>query len=446
MKSLPTRENEANEYKQSVSELKDGLISLAAMLNANRKGNLYIGVDDRGMSTNRLKLTNGIERDIKRAFKEHFDPYIVPNIKEISLQSGTAIQIYVSGNDTPYSAYGISKFRVGASNENMPKNKYRQLIEEEIAKEWESKLSKYSIKDLNNKTFNSYLKSIIRNKRLKLDNKSPSIVLRKLGLLNGNKLLNAGAVMFVDKTNIKCQVAEFNGTNKTNVNHIDEFEGNIIENIDNINAYINRHTIGKTIMPKSVNEHRIEITELPQNALREALFNSFVHKNYVWDKTSNQVGIYWDRVEIFNPGTYISKFSITDYAHGKGISVLRNKLIANAFYRSGDIETWASGIKRIYDECKSRNIRVTFDDKNPIGFTVIFWRNIPKSQLQNSGFDSITKSIIRYVNDNKSINKIQTMELLNYPERKAKYILAKLVKYGYLKIKGKTNKLVYVLP
>jgi ATP-dependent DNA helicase RecG len=292
MKRLLTRENEVNEYKLSISELKEGLISLAAMLNANNMGNLYIGINDKGESTNRLKLTDGIERDIKRAFKEHFNPYVIPNIKEVTIQSGVAIHVYVSGHDAPYSAYGISKFRVGASNEIMPKNKYKQLVEEEIAEEWEAKPSKYSIKDLNTKTFNSYLKSIIKNKRLNLDNQSPLIVLKKLGLLKGNKLLNAGAAIFVDNTKIKCQVAEFNGTDKTYISHVDEFEGNIIENINNINGYINRHTIGKTIMPNSINEHRTEVSELPQKALREALFNSFVHKNYVWDKTQNQVAIY----------------------------------------------------------------------------------------------------------------------------------------------------------
>jgi len=58
---------------------------------------------------------------------------------------------------------------------------------------------------------------------------------------------------------------------------------------------------------------------------------------------------------------------------GRGRSILRNPLIAETMYKSEDIEKWASGLKRIYDECRTAGVKVGFETIS-MGFLVTFYR------------------------------------------------------------------------
>lgn len=97
---------------------------------------------------------------------------------------------------------------------------------------------------------------------------------------------------------------------------------------------------------------RKEIPELPVRAISEAIGNSLCHRDYSIPK-GNEVAIFKNRVEIFNPGFFPDGIQPEDYFHGLEHSVLRNPMIAETMFRSKDIERWGSGIKRINDECAS---------------------------------------------------------------------------------------------
>ncbi|MBU4477536.1 MAG: hypothetical protein KKH34_00335 [Candidatus Omnitrophica bacterium] len=76
---------------------------------------------------------------------------------------------------------------------------------------------------------------------------------------------------------------------------------------------------------------------------------------------------------MYNPGTFPDELDPQDFVEGDGYSVLRNPLIAETMYKSEDIEKWASGLKRIYDECTAVGIKVEFK-RVKTGFVVSFHR------------------------------------------------------------------------
>ncbi|HEN20457.1 MAG TPA: transcriptional regulator, partial [Desulfobacteraceae bacterium] len=104
---------------------------------------------------------------------------------------------------------------------------------------------------------------------------------------------------------------------------------------------------------------RKEIPEIPVEAIREAIGNSLCHREYTNPK-GNEVAIFKDRIEIYNPGQFPDEIEPEDFIKGRGHSILRNPLIAETMFRSEDIEKWASGIKRIYDECTVAGVKVEF--------------------------------------------------------------------------------------
>lgn len=116
---------------------------------------------------------------------------------------------------------------------------------------------------------------------------------------------------------------------------------------------------------------RVEIPEIPLEAIREALINSLIHRDFKNPK-SNEIAIYKDRIEIFNPGEFPEGFKPEDFIEGQG-SIPRNPLIANTLYLSKDIEKWGSGFRRITEACAEANVKVKFEIRKN-GFMVIFYR------------------------------------------------------------------------
>lgn len=87
------------------------------------------------------------------------------------------------------------------------------------------------------------------------------------------------------------------------------------------------------------------VTEIPEEAFREAVANALVHRT--WDVNSQiKISMFNDRVEITSPGGLPQGLTKEEYLSGQ-ISILRNPIIANVFYRLGLIEQFGTGIRRI---------------------------------------------------------------------------------------------------
>lgn len=105
------------------------------------------------------------------------------------------------------------------------------------------------------------------------------------------------------------------------------------------------------------------IDKIPEKAFREAIANALVHR--AWDvNASIKVSMYEDRIEISSPGGLPSELSEEEYLNGQ-ISILRNPIIGNVFFRLKYIEKFGTGILRInyaYEESVKKPIYKVFDN------------------------------------------------------------------------------------
>lgn len=99
---------------------------------------------------------------------------------------------------------------------------------------------------------------------------------------------------------------------------------------------------------------RTDTYELPTEAIREAIVNAMTHKNFL-DRSCVQVAVYDDRVEITSPGMLYGGLTIEQIKEGG--SKIRNRCIAEVFSRMKIIESWGTGIKRMFSSCKEYGIR-----------------------------------------------------------------------------------------
>jgi ATP-dependent DNA helicase RecG len=106
------KESETVELKKSTSELKEAVISIAAMLNKHGKGTVYFGIKDDGTAIGQQAGKETL-RDVAQAIAERIEPKIFPRIKTTSIQGKTCVKVEFEGAQSPYFAYGRAYTRGG---------------------------------------------------------------------------------------------------------------------------------------------------------------------------------------------------------------------------------------------------------------------------------------------------------------------------------------------
>jgi ATP-dependent DNA helicase RecG len=195
-------------------------------------------------------------------------------------------------------------------------------------------------------------------------------ILNRLGLMPGGEPNNTAIAMFGKNPQLEIQMAVFATDVKHTFIDIDRANGTINQLVDIGEQYIRRNTRWRVVRDGS--PQRTEVPEVPMDAVREALLNSYVHRDAGIPQI-NEIAIYSNRIEIYNPGTFPEGLTPEDYINGSESSVQRNPLLAEIMYYSKDIERFGTGLQKIAKECEGAGVRYGFKC-GKLGFTVIFYR------------------------------------------------------------------------
>lgn len=364
------KESEILELKKSTSELKEGIISIAAILNKHGKGILYFGINDDG-SVIGQQTGKSTVKDISKSIADHIDPKIFPDITVQQIKGKNCIVIEFNGHEGLYSAYGRFYLRAGEEDRKLSTKEIGYLVEKKknYVYSWGAEVSETSLSEVDVPALRSFIKRGKDAGRIVFPFDSTTNVLTKLHLVKGTKLLNAGRALFCKDNSIEVQAAIFAGKEKITFLDIQSFHGNLFELIDKSEGYVKEHINWRADLSGS---QRLEIPEIPVRAIKEAIINSLCHRDFSNPK-SNEIAIYRNRIEIFNPGQFPHEYSPEDFVKGNLPSVPLNPLVAEILYLSEDIEKWGSGLRRITEDCKLAKVKVSFT-KIKSGFVVTFYR------------------------------------------------------------------------
>lgn len=196
--------------------------------------------------------------------------------------------------------------------------------------------------------------------------------LASLHLLDGDSMTNAADVLFCDSRHIELKMGILESHARTEILDLHQEKGTVFDLIDKAETYILNNTRRRFIIDDV--GPRKEVPELPPAAIREGLVNAYVHRD--WTRNACvQVDVFYDSVEIYSPGWFIEGQSPEAHLYeGDTSSDTRNKLIAETVFRSGDMETYGTGIGRIKDKCDEDGVRVEYV-KVPSGTKLVFHRN-----------------------------------------------------------------------
>ena len=235
---------------------------------------------------------------------------------------------------------------------------------------------------------------------------------------------------------MEVQAAVFASKDKITFLDIQKFNGNLFSLRAQSEEYIKAHIMWRADMSES---RRKEIPEIPVRAFSEAIGNSLCHRDYSNPK-GNEIAIFKDRLEIYNPGTFPEDLNPEDFFKGEAHSILRNPLIAETMYKSEDIEKWASGLKRIHEECEASHVKVEFR-RVKTGFVVCFFR--PKWDEGDGlverlveGLVGNQKKIIKLIKDNSAISKKELSHKIGISTTAIDKNISQLKKKGLLRRVG----------
>jgi ATP-dependent DNA helicase RecG len=394
------KENEVLEFKKTTGELNEGVISMAAILNKHGGGELYFGVRSDGIPLG-MDISDKTLRDVSQAVGNHLEPRIYPEISEVYIDGKSCIHVAFSGDKAPYLAFGRPYIRVADEDRQMSAAELEKFILQKNAGKdvWDSEWSAKTVKDVDEDVLKEYLDRANRAGRIHFTYTTREEVLNKLSVTNGEKLNNAAYILFCGSPMLEVQMAIFAGTERLTFNDIVRKSGSVLSLAKTAETYIRNYIRWRVEFNGSL--QREEIPEIPMDAVREALVNSFCHRDFR-SSQNNEVTLYKDRVEIYNPGTFPEGLTPRDFIKGIERSVPRNPVLAQLMYYSRDIEHFGTGLKRITKECDEAGVKVEFQMLKK-GFAVVFYR--PDEDYGTSGKNSKETNDVS-INDslNVSIN------------------------------------------
>lgn len=175
--------------------------------------------------------------------------------------------------------------------------------------------------------------------------------------------------------------------------------------------------------------YRKKIELIPEEAFREALANALIHRS--WDINARiRVAMFNDRIEISSPGGLPNGMTLDEYLHGM-ISLRRNPIIRNVFYRLGIVEIFGTGILRI-NHAYENSIRKPIYNVSANSIQIILPLYDANFTIEDNQ-SVIYKVLSKY--ENMSISDI--LPHVPFGRSKTKELLKKMENEGIVKVVGK---------
>ena len=431
---MEKRESETIEFKKSTSELKEAIISLSSMLNKSGYGTVYFGIKNDG-SIYGQEIGKNTTSDISKAIKIYLKPRVTPKIEILDKNHKKIIKVYAEGEDTPYSAYDRYYVRSDDEDIQMTNSQLENFFLNKTYdySKWEKQVTDYGVDDIDEDLLIKYVNKGLESGRINFLYRDAKTTLKKLELLSGNKLNNAGFYLFSNKKPLLLKLATYPTDERIRFSDLKQFHGNIFECIDEAVKYVTNNIHWSADI---IGMERIETPEIPFEAFREIIINSFVHMR-VNPTSSNEIYITPTKIHIYNPGSFVPGTDPMMFANGEQGSMIRNPLIATVLYYNKTIDAFGTGFERVFKLCK--NIKYEYKN-NQFGFTFEFFRqnnNYSKNNLKENESlnNSLTKDELKIIEliKSKKCNKDEMAVYINKSKATVNRIIKSLTEKGLIK-------------
>lgn len=416
-------------------------------------GKLYIGVQDDGTVVG-LNDPDGVALQISNMVRDAIKPDVTMFLHYETLEEDGKKVVVVDvqrGTDRPY--YIAKKgmrpegvyVRQGYSSVPATDTAIRRMIKETDGDRFEA------MRSLNQELTFKTTKKEFQLREVEFGPQQ----MRTLRLIDNDGLYTNLALLLSDQGIHTIKVAVFQGTDQTIFKDRREFTGSLMQQMNEVYDFIDFRNQTRATIKRL---HRIDVRDYPEIAVREALLNLLVHRDYSFS-ASALISIYTNRIEFVSIGGLMPGIDLEDIM--VGISVCRNQNLANVFYRLQLIEAYGTGMGKIMKAYEGMEEKPTIETtKN--AFKIILPNinakyetngvSVPEVEPVASPEIEVGKTlseneekILEYARQNDSITRNEVMELLDVSASTALRLIRKLVKNNLLKQDGKARNTKYTI-
>lgn len=389
-------------------------------------GKIFIGIDDKG-------IVSGIEHPKKLLEEIPNKTKDIPGILvDVNLKTKSKknyLEIIAEPYPYPISYKGQYHFRTGSTKQELKGAALDKFILKKQGIWWDGiPQPKLSVKDLSKEAINYFKNKAGDTNRVQpgLLKERPEILLEKLHLKTESGYLKKAVVLLFHPDPEKYITGAYIkiGFFKTDddLAYQDEIHGNLFEQVEKTMDLLLTKYLKSAISYNGI--HRVENYPVPEQALREAVLNAVVHKDYA-SGNPLQISVYNNKIIIWNDGELPEHWTVNKLKT-KHPSQPFNPDIANCFFRAGLIEAWGRGTLKIINECKKAKINSPDFKYDPPGFVVEFTFSEIKIKKPELTSGNNAENILAFITENSSITIAELIEKIGVSERTLKRIIKQL--------------------
>lgn len=411
-------------------------------------GELYIGIRDDGSVTG-VADTDDVMKRISSVAHDAILPNIMPfmQIRSVEMEGKSVVKASIAvGTERPYylAKEGLTPkgvfVRRGSACFPLSEAGIREMIMETSGKSFEA------CRSLNQKLTFDVLRKEMQSQGIGFGD----VQMKTLKMIGSDGLFTNLALLLSDQCTHTIKVAVFQGKDSVVFRERKEFSGSLLKQLNEAYQFLDFYNRTEAAFDGL---RRKDQRDYPEDAVREALLNSIIHRDYLFSG-STIINLFDDHIEFVSLGGLIRGISME--AIFMGVSQSRNPNLAAVFYRLGLVESYGTGIRkmiRLYDGFTHPVFRTAEG-----GFSVELFNRNEKSdekereaELKNApedaaDFDEDMKKIIcRKAEERGGITRKEVEKLSGFGSTKAYKLLKRLCGDGLLEQRKNGNQTVYLL-
>ena len=343
-------ESQTTEWKENWRD--DHLAQVCGFANA-QGGTLVVGRNDKGVAVG-LRDAKKLLEDLPNKIRDLLG--VVAQVDLLHEEDKDLLAITTPAYPNPISYRGHYYLRSGSTLQELKGAALDQLLLRRYGRTWDgSPWPGVGIDDLSPAAFKQF-RQLAQNKG-RLDAvalaESDAGLLEKLKLTEGAYLKRAAVLLFHPDparyfTGAFVKIGYFDAAE---IRYHDLIEGDLFTQARQTLDVLLLKYLRAAIHYEDNGLVRVERYPTPREALREAVLNALIHRDYA-NTAPIQIRVYDDKLMLWNPATLPPGWT-RETLLAPHNSQPHNPDVANAFFRAGEIETWGRGIARIFDACRS---------------------------------------------------------------------------------------------
>jgi len=431
-------------------------------------GKLLVGVTDDGIicGVDNVLLPDYMDR-ISNMLHDKVHPLVVPDIYSYAIEEKNIIVVEVYQSQLkPHFLKNLGKaegtyIRVGATNKKADVEYIQELERQRLNISFDEDIC---LGCAENQAIIEELQDLL-SARLKRTVVPENLL--NLKLLKNQQgqvcITNATPILLGKPEYVAIKCARFKGDNNAVFIDRKELTGDLFTQLEEAMKFLlsNIHLNGK-LGPDHL--RRIDTYEIPPDALREALINAVVHRDYLMSGSDIKIAVYDSKIEITSPGSFPKGITLDEILSGR--SEIRNKVIARVFKEAELIEQWGRGIQQINRLCLESGLKQPDIIESGMFVQIRFYRK-EYSSIDNktkvltgqndrtiktddkSGRNDRTikandkinsslhqKEVLEYLQQHDRITTVAAMQLLNLGKSRTAEILAMMAANGVIIKRG----------